>query len=133
MGFQMWASYSKKTYDAFMGGLTKVRNKLSGGGSKDTRSNGISLPGRKKSLSGLLGTVSAKMDGGEVEIKSSKKNPVNVHEVNTADQPTYVYDEKEFRKRNSGYTVPQGSTIGDLYKKYGTEDTAKDAKKEKKK
>lgn len=133
MGFQMWASYSKKTYDAFMGGLTKIRNKLSGGSRKDTGSSSLPALGKKKSLSGLLGTVSAKMDGGEVEIKSSKKNPVNVHEVNTADQPTYVYDEKEFRKRNSGYTVPQGSTIGDLYKKYGTEDTTdKDAKKEKK-
>lgn len=104
MSFQMWASYSQKSFNAATRAVAHVRNKI-----RDVK-NGIKLAsGDAGAVMDMLNDkpipVSIKNKDGKVKIESSSKEPVFVKATNnSADEATIIW-QSEDGSDNSGYIL----------------------------
>lgn len=100
MGAQMWASYSKKTFDTVTNFAKGFASKL----------KGAVQPGELKSqaIKSALGDVklNTKIED-EVKVKNTSKDPLYIKESNSATEATYIYSVED-ESDNSGYVVKAG-------------------------
>lgn len=95
MSFQMWASYSKSTYDGFTGSMKALTNKLLGA---DTSSQGRSLGSQSEEKSEVI------IKNEEIKVKTDPNKPIHTKETNNSDEATYLFgDERIKAGADSGY------------------------------
>lgn len=109
MSMQMWASYSKKTYDGFIRGVTSLANWFNKGDNSGRTNNSARLTDGE--TSDAKTEVSLAEDGGTVNVKNTEKDPLFTKQTNSADEATVILDDDRYDMDNSGYVERDRSEV----------------------
>lgn len=107
MSFQMWASYSQKTFTAATNAVKKIRSKISDAKDK------LVAPTTPSSLNPGMPIEVSMSNKEKLKIDNSEKNPLFTKETNSADESTFILWSSDDDADDSGHVLRKPTDTSD--------------------